>query len=89
MNHSHHRMQIEEMILILEEGVHHHWANWFKKSRNLIDQGRFQASFIKTMSAYGGMGSFNDVFWDLPKEKFEELEKLRGEVWSYARDNRA
>lgn len=89
MNHSDHRAQIEEMIALLEEGGHSHWANWFKQSRNLIDTGKFQASFTKTMSAYGGMGSFNDVFWNLPAEKFERLEKIRGKIWSYARDHRA
>ncbi|MCQ3831158.1 hypothetical protein HXX02_17125 [Microbulbifer elongatus] len=88
MNHGSYRDNILEMITLLEEGGHEHWKRWFQKSLSLLEAGDCQKSFAHTISAYGGMGSFNDVFWNLPKEKFVRLEEIRGRAWSYAKEHR-
>lgn len=76
---------LSEMVLLLRKGECHHWAEWFQIAHDFCDSGEKSKSYSKVLGAYGGMGSFNDVFWNLPKEEHDRLEYLKGEVWNYAK----
>ena len=78
---------LEEMIKLLIKSDNKHWANWFQIAYDLQKKGNESLSYSKVLGAYGGMGSFNDVFWNLPKEEHDRLEYLKGEIWSYAKNN--
>ncbi|WP_064669034.1 DUF6966 domain-containing protein [Vibrio nigripulchritudo] len=78
---------LNEMIDLLDKGDHEHWRNWFQLARKYYIDGNQENSFEKVLSAYGGMGSFNDVYWNLPKNDFERLEFLKGEIWKYSKSN--
>jgi hypothetical protein len=76
---------LSEMIALLDKGNHEHWSKWFQLSQGYYVEGSHEKSFKKVLGAYGGMGSFNDVFWNLSKTDFERLEYLKGELWTYAK----
>ena len=79
---------LAEMITLLEEAEALHWESWFRDSLRMASEGNLQNSYQRTLGGYGGMGSFNDVFWDLPKEKYVRLELIKGLVWQLAKDGR-
>ena len=76
-----------EMIELLKTSGDEHWAKWFQTAYDLNQSGKAPESYRKVLGAYGGMGSINDVFWDLPKTEFDRLEYLKGEVWKHAKAN--
>ena len=76
-----------ELIVLLEKSGDQHWANWFRRASDLYAQGKEREAFSKVLGAYGGMGSFNDVFWDLPKKEFDRLEHLKGEIWKHSKNH--
>jgi len=76
-----------EMIELLKKSGNVHWANWFQIAYDFNQSGKAPESYRKVLGAYGGMGSFNDVFWNLPKAEFDRLEYLKGEVWKHAKAN--
>ncbi len=78
---------LEELVLLLMKSGNQHWAKWFKAAKDLYLSGKASQSFSKVLGAYGGMGSFNDVFWNLPKDDFDRLEYLKGELWVYAKEH--
>ncbi len=78
---------LEEMVLLLMKSGNQHWAKWFKIANELYLSGKVSRSFSKVLGAYGGMGSFNDAFWDLPKDEFDRLEYLKTAVWIYAQEH--
>ncbi|MBV7314297.1 hypothetical protein [Shewanella sp. NIFS-20-20] len=78
---------LQEMIELLEKGAHHHWAQWFRLAQKLYLDGQLDKSYSKVLRAYGGMGSFNDVYWNLNENDFDRLEYLRGQVWTYSKAN--
>lgn len=77
---------LDEMVLLLMKSGDPHWAKWFRIAQELYLNGQESRSFSKVLGAYGGMGSFNDVFWNLPKDEFDRLEHLKGAIWTYARE---
>jgi len=77
---------LKEMIELLLKSDSRHWANWFTLALEWHSSGEEGKSYSKVLQAYGGMGSFNDVFWDLPKDEYDRLEHLKGEVWKYAKE---
>lgn len=76
---------LNEMIGLLEKSGNTHWVNWFKKAEALYKEENLSKSYKKVLGAYGGVGSFNDVFWALPEKDFDRLEYLKGKVWQEAR----
>ena len=77
---------LTEMITLLEEAQEHHWEKWFKKSLEMALNGDIKESCQQTLRAYGGMGSFNDVYWHLPSDKFKQLEHIKEQLWHIAKD---
>jgi len=78
---------LSEMIELLKKSGNEHWANWFQVAYDFNQSGKASESYRKVLGAYGGMGSFNDVFWNLPETEFARLEYLKGEIWNYAKAN--
>ena len=76
---------LSEMIVLLDKGGHNHWSKWFQLAKKYYVEGIPEKSFKKVLGAYGGMGSFNDVFWDLSKSDFDRLEYIKGEVWKLSK----
>ncbi|WP_064792360.1 DUF6966 domain-containing protein [Shewanella woodyi] len=76
---------LNEMIDLLDKGGHEHWKKWFLLAKEYYVDGNHEKSFKKVLGAYGGMGSFNDVFWNLFNDDFERLEYLKGEIWRYSK----
>lgn len=70
---------LAQMIELLHEAGEDRWARWFERAQaGLLVVDRY--SFGAIMSAYGGMGSFNDLILDEP------LETLSSRCWTLARD---
>ena len=51
--------ELEDTISLLNEANEDHWKAWMQESLNLILKSDFRG-IEKLLSAYGGMGSFND-----------------------------
>ena len=52
--------ELETVISLLESCAVDHWADWFKNSKSLLENGDF-SGIEQVLSAFGGMGSFNDL----------------------------
>ena len=86
---------LNNLISLLESGDENHWSNWLYKSKSRIEGSDFSGIEL-LLSAYGGMGSFNDLvicqqinngkveFTKDYTEKNEELRKLRSKAWDLA-----
>lgn len=79
---------LEEMITLLRKGGNEHWANYFQIAKEFYLSGKTSKSYSKVLGAYGGMGSFNDTFWNLPQEEHERMEYLRDAIWTYSKEHR-
>ncbi|WP_020407446.1 DUF6966 domain-containing protein [Hahella ganghwensis] len=75
---------LDELISLLEKAEVRHWANWFRNAKELFVQGNAEKSYKKVLGAYGGMGSFNDVYWRLPEEDERRHDFLKDEIRMYA-----
>lgn len=51
------------------------WADWLEKGARIARK-RDLRGVLHVLSAYGGMGSFNDIFFTNKR-----LERLRSEIW--------
>jgi len=52
---------LEELLEMLQTYNEEHWAEHFKESLNLLNNGKPQKSISYSLSAYGGMCSFKDT----------------------------
>ena len=78
---------LDELINLLIQAKAYHWASWFKKARQYYDAGKYEQSYRKVLGAYGGMGSFNDVYWRLPEDEEKRHDFLKDELWTLAKKN--
>jgi hypothetical protein len=86
---------LDEIILLLESDGEQHWSTWIRQSRERL-QSSDCSGIEHFRSAYGGMGSFNDLiicqnyengkfYWeDGHVEKNNRLNELRGKAWELA-----
>lgn len=51
---------LAQLIKVLESGGEMHWSRWMRKARALLI-GSDYSGITCLLSAYGGMGSFNDL----------------------------
>jgi hypothetical protein len=51
---------LEQLIRVLESGGEMRWSRWMQKARALLIDSDY-SGIICLLSAYGGMGSFNDL----------------------------
>ena len=86
---------LDEIIRLLEADGEQHWSHWMRQSRaRLLDSD--YSGIEHLLSAYGGMGSFNDLLicqsyengqfrWkEGHVEKNKRLGELRGKAWELA-----
>lgn len=50
---------LNQLALLLESDGEAHWSAWMRKVRTQLDADKFAIEHLQT--AYGGMGSFNDL----------------------------
>jgi hypothetical protein len=86
---------LDEIIQLLESDEEQHWSHWMCKSRARLLNSDY-SGIEHLLSAYGGMGSFNDLVicqsyengefrWkDGHVEKNDRLDELRGKAWELA-----
>ena len=78
---------LDEIIQLLEADGEQLWSNWLRQSRDWLLNSDF-AGIEHLLSAYGGMGSFNDLIIIQNKEGYVEinnkLDNLRRQAWELA-----
>lgn len=74
---------LESLILILEEDNKDHWVDWLQTARKWLVQSDF-SGIEKLLSAYGGMGSFNDLYLSKITRKNENFSDLQSKAWQLA-----
>jgi len=86
---------LNEIIQLLESDGEEHWSHWMRKSRARLLNSDF-SGVEHLLSAYGGMGSFNDLVicqsyengqfhWkEGHVEKNDKLNELRSKAWEIA-----
>lgn len=52
---------LAEAISILQKHGENHWANWLEKDKVLLEKSDYYG-IEHLLSAYGGMGGFNDLY---------------------------
>ncbi len=82
---------LDELVPVLRELELGHWADWMNESARRLRQGDF-SGVGHLLSAYGGMGSFNDILPDLvggqADDRIERARRLRADVWTLAEEIR-
>lgn len=84
-----------ELADLLETDGGRHWSAWMRRAQSLLNDSDYSgAEYL--LSAYGGMGSFNDLIlgqsqsngqfaWKAGHiESNERLDKLRSKAWELA-----
>ena len=86
---------LTEIIELLEADGESHWLGWIRQSRERLLNSDY-SGIEHLLSAYGGMGSFNDLVicqsyenghfcWkDGHAEKNNKLSELRSQAWKLA-----
>lgn len=72
-----------EIIFLLEKEGETHWCGWMRKTKERLE-GLDYSGIETLLSAYGGMGSFNDLIVD-PKHQ-DNFEALRTRAWELAEE---
>ena len=86
---------LDEMVSLLRRHGEAHWATWLESDRSRIRAGDF-SGVTHLLSAYGGMGSFNDLILDPTNGHLVDagdvgrvnasLSVLKSRAWSLATD---
>lgn len=75
---------LDELAVILRELDQAHWADSMSESARRLRQSDV-SEIHHLLSAYGGMGSFNDILpelvGELPDHRVERARRLRSQVW--------
>jgi len=78
---------LDEIIQLLDADGEQHWSGWMRQSRDWLLNSDF-AGIEHLLSAYGGMGSFNDLIIFQNKGGYVEmnnkLDNLRRQAWELA-----
>lgn len=75
---------LDEAIEILEQAGESHWKVWLERDRQLI-AGQNASGLAHLLSAFGGMGSFNDLVLG-DRESDDRISGLRSVIYRSARD---
>ncbi|MBJ9975229.1 hypothetical protein IAE35_05550 [Pseudomonas sp. S75] len=90
---------LERLALLLESDGDQHWSQWMRRARSRLLEGDLSGARY-LLSAYGGMGSFNDLIlgqhYDSQGFSWkpghialnDELDALRGEAYCLAQQLR-
>ncbi len=85
---------LRELLSLLESAGEVHWREWMEKSLGIIER-RDLAGVERILEAYGGMGSFSDLFLSssngskipggLGQEVNDRLESIRTRLYELAK----
>lgn len=78
---------LEQLINILDVDGHPHWSKWMRTAKALLVNSDFHG-VEKVLSAYGGMGSFNDVYIKVISRKTENFSLLQDKACQLAEELR-
>ena len=76
---------LSELILLLEGENEKRWSAWLMRSKSRIEHSDYSGIEL-TLSAYGGMGSFNDYIITGNLKSNEKLNALRSKAWKLAEE---
>ncbi len=84
---------LDELVAILELHGERHWSQWIRDDASIIREGDLYG-VRHFLTAYGGMGSLNDMWLcasnghkiteEETKSENERLSKMRSEAWDLA-----
>ncbi|MBT4713236.1 MAG: hypothetical protein HOB84_00505 [Candidatus Marinimicrobia bacterium] len=74
---------LDELIMILKVDNNTHWAKWMQTAQSSLLESDYYG-IEKLLSAYGGMGSFNDVSLSRITRKNESFSKLQTKAYELA-----
>ncbi|UFX46796.1 hypothetical protein HAP47_0009050 [Bradyrhizobium sp. 41S5] len=74
------------VVLLREDEWGSHWADWMEISRREIAGGDFHG-IERLLSAYGGMGSFNDLVLSSSNDELDRLRTRAGALAILIRNN--
>ncbi len=76
---------VDKLILILNDDDQKHWSNWMSQAKNRLIASDF-SGIEKVLSAYGGMGSSNDICLSKVNRTNENFSELQNQAWELATD---
>jgi len=74
---------LDKLIVILNNDENYHGANWMAQALTRINDSDF-SGIEKVLAAYGGMGSFNDIYLTKITKSNEQFSILRSRAWELA-----
>ena len=72
---------------LLEHDDQENWVKWMQTAKLMLESSDY-AGITKVLSAYGGMGSFNDAVLSLGELEEQQFSKLRARAYSLAEEIR-
>ncbi len=76
---------LSRLTEILNRDKNYHWAQWMNSAKSrLVNSG--YSGIEKFLSAYGGMGSFNDVYIKEISRENEKFSELSTKAWNLANE---
>jgi len=74
---------LSRLIVVLNNDENYHWAQWMTDARKRIVASDY-SGIEKVLLAYGGMGSFNDVYLTTITKYNCEFSVLQSRAWELA-----
>jgi hypothetical protein len=74
---------LTEIIFLLEREGETHWSGWMQRAKMRLED-RDYSGIEYLLSAYGGMGSFNDLMVSV--ERQDHFGALRTKAWELAEE---
>ena len=77
---------LDETLKFLSDNEEHNWYDYFSESRALFERKRIRKSAKHTLSAFGGMGSYQDspINGVLP-DGYSSFDELRSALYNRAK----
>ena len=78
--------ELAQLIQLLDKAGDEHWASYFRMTLDKYRRGNRRASFSHFLGAFGGMGSFNDRFFNtLSDHEVSQLAKISDNLWDFCK----
>jgi hypothetical protein len=74
---------LDRLVQMLDDDGQEHWCDWMSQARTWLIESDFNG-IEKVLLAYGGMGSFNDIYLSKLTRKNHCFSVLRTRAWELA-----
>ncbi|QBF82325.1 hypothetical protein EXU30_06165 [Shewanella maritima] len=74
---------LDRLVQMLDDDGQQHWCDWMSRARKRLIESDFNG-VEKVLSAYGGMGSFNDICLSKITRKNDRFSELQTRAWELA-----